>query len=94
MTPLSQDPSRPGLHFTVPSGHLNDPSGWALYVTGGLSGPVVFVIVLHVLAVSLLGSFRSGLKLALWHSLVVMCVLEAVSTGLLPARSGVEGSTS
>ena len=64
--------------------------GWALYVTGGIAGPVVHVIVLHVLAVSLLGSFRSGLKLALWHSLVVMCLLEAVTTGLLPARGGVE----
>ncbi|RFU22774.1 GGDEF domain-containing protein [Geodermatophilus marinus] len=65
--------------------------GWALYVTGGLSGPVVYVIVLHVMAVSLLGSFRSGVKLALWHSLVVMCVLEGVTTGHLPARGGVEG---
>ncbi|MBM7807358.1 diguanylate cyclase (GGDEF)-like protein [Geodermatophilus bullaregiensis] len=65
--------------------------GWALYVTGGIGSPVVYVIVLHVLAVSLLSSFRSGLKLALWHSLVVMCVLEGVTTGSLPARAGVEG---
>ncbi len=64
--------------------------GWALYVTGGIDSPVVYVIVLHVLAVSLLGSFRSGLKMALWHSLVVMCVLEGITTGSLPAR-GVEG---
>lgn len=65
--------------------------GWALYLTGGITGPVVYVIVLHVLAVTLLGSFRSGLKLALWHSLVVMCVLEGVSTGSLPAAGGIEG---
>ena len=65
--------------------------GWALYLTGGISGPVVYLIVLHVLAVTLLGSFRSGLKLALWHSLVVMCVLEGVTTGLLPAGGGIEG---
>ncbi len=65
--------------------------GWALYLTGGITGPVVYLIVLHVLAVTLLGSFRSGLKLALWHSLVVMCVLEGVSTGLLPTGGGVEG---
>src|SRR3712207_3366943 len=50
--------------------------GWALYVAGGISGPVVYVIVLHVICVTLLGSFRTGLKLALWHSLVVMSVLE------------------
>jgi diguanylate cyclase (GGDEF)-like protein len=65
--------------------------GWALYLTGGITGPVVYLIVLHVLAVTLLGSFRSGLKLAVWHSLVVMCVLEGVTTGLLPDAGGVEG---
>jgi two-component system, cell cycle response regulator len=57
--------------------------GWALYLTRGIAGPVVYVIILHVLAVTLLGSFRTGLKLAFWHSLVVMSVLEAVSTGAL-----------
>jgi diguanylate cyclase (GGDEF)-like protein len=44
----------------------------------------VYVIALHVLAVTLLGSFRTGMKMAFWHSLVVMSVLEAVSTGVLP----------
>ncbi len=58
--------------------------GWALYLTGGIAGPVLHVIVLHVLAVTLLGSFRTGLKLAFWHSLVVMSALEAVSAGVLP----------
>jgi two-component system cell cycle response regulator len=57
--------------------------GWALYLTEGVTGPTVYVIALHVLAVTLLGSFRTGLKLAFWHSLVVMSVLEAVSTGVL-----------
>src|SRR3954470_14672387 len=65
--------------------------GWALYLTGGVSGPVVYVIALHVLAVTLLGSFQTGLKLAFWHSLVVMSVLEAVSTDVLPqAGAGTE----
>ena len=65
--------------------------GWALYVAGGISGPVVYVIVLHVICVTLLGSFRTGLKLALWHSLVVMSVLKAVDTALLPAHGTVQG---
>jgi two-component system, cell cycle response regulator len=65
--------------------------GWALYVAGGISGPVVYVIVLHVICVTLLGSFRTGLKLALWHSLVVMSVLKAVDTALLPAHGVVQG---
>jgi diguanylate cyclase (GGDEF)-like protein len=65
--------------------------GWALYLTDGTSGPVVHLIAVHVLAVTLLASFRTGLKLALWHSLVVMSVLEAVGTHLLPAQPGVAG---
>ena len=65
--------------------------GWAFYLTGGTSGPVVHLIALHVLAATLLASFRTGLKLAFWHSLVVMSVLEAVGTGLLPAQPGVTG---
>ncbi len=65
--------------------------GWALYVAGGISGPVVYVIVLHVICVTLLGSFRTGLKLALWHSLVVMSILKAVDTALLPAHGVVQG---
>jgi two-component system cell cycle response regulator len=68
--------------------------GLALYLTGGVTGPVVYVIALHVLAVTLLGSFRTGLKLAFWHSLVVMSVLEAVSTDVLPqAGAGTEFDT-
>lgn len=59
--------------------------GWALYLTGGLTGPVVYVIALHVLAVTLVGSFRTGLKMAFWHSLVVMSLLQAVTTGVLPS---------
>lgn len=65
--------------------------GWALYLTDGTSGPVVHLIALHVLAVTLLASFRTGLKLTLWHSLVVMSVLEAVDTQLLPVQPGVTG---
>ena len=65
--------------------------GWALYLTGGLTGPVVYVIVLHLLAVTLVGSFRTGLKMAFWHSLVVMSMLEAVSSDVLPPAGGGTG---
>lgn len=65
--------------------------GWALYLTAGTAGPVVHLIAAHVLAVTLLGSFRAGLKVTLWHSLVVMSVLEAVGAGLLAPQPGVEG---
>ncbi len=54
--------------------------GGTLYALGGvdaLSGPVSMLVVVHVSAVSLLTSFRSGVKVAAWDSLVVLCVLEA-----------------
>ncbi len=57
--------------------------GWALYLLGATSGPVVHLIVLHVLAVTLLASFRMGMKLAFWHSLVALTLLQAVSTGAI-----------
>ena len=73
--------------ITLDAVHL----GWALYLTGGLTGPVAYVIVLHLLAVTLVGSFRTGLKMAFWHSLVVMSLLEAVTSGVLPqAGAGTE----
>ncbi len=65
--------------------------GWALYLTGGTAGPVAHMVPLHVLAVTLLASFRSGMKLAFWHSLIAMSTLEAVEAGLLPPVGAVIG---
>ena len=57
--------------------------GWAFRSLEGLDGPVGYVIVLHAMSVTLLASFRTGVKLALWHSLVVLMVLEADRVGVL-----------
>ncbi|GAA0808416.1 GGDEF domain-containing protein [Spirilliplanes yamanashiensis] len=60
---------------------------WAWYRLDGLDGPVSLVIVLHTIAVTLVTAFRTGAKIALWHSLLAVAVLDAVSAGLLgPAR--------
>ena len=56
----------------------------AMYATGGTQSPVRFLIYLHLVAVSLLGSYRTGLKIALWHSLLLFVVLYAQAAGLLP----------
>jgi diguanylate cyclase (GGDEF)-like protein len=64
--------------------------GMAFHVLGGLSGPVPYFIALQTMGVSLLASFRTGTKLALWHSIVVLVVLEAEQTRVLhgvPQRS-------
>ncbi|HEU4673147.1 MAG TPA: EAL domain-containing protein [Candidatus Limnocylindrales bacterium] len=57
----------------------------ATYVTGGTQSPVRFLVYLHVVAVTLLASYRTGLKIALWHSLLLLVVLYAEAAQLLPA---------
>ena len=55
----------------------------ALHAYGGVTGPISALMVLHVCGVSLLTSFRSGGKVAVWHALIVLCVLQAEHVGLL-----------
>src|SRR5439155_610987 len=51
-----------------------------------------FLILLHLISVALLASFRTGLQLALWHSLLLLVVHYAQQSRLLeplPAAAGV-----
>jgi two-component system cell cycle response regulator len=50
---------------------------WCFHALDGLSGPMGYLVSLHVIGVTLLVSFRSGLRVALWHSLLALAVLEA-----------------
>jgi diguanylate cyclase (GGDEF)-like protein len=65
---------------------------WAMYVTGGTQSPLRFLVYLHLVAVSLLASYRTGLKLALWDSLLLMVVLYAQAALLVPAVDVVAGA--
>jgi two-component system, cell cycle response regulator len=56
---------------------------WASYVTGGSGSPVRYLIVLHLIAVALLASYRTGMKLALWHSLLLLVVYYGQDAELL-----------
>ncbi len=56
-----------------------------MYATGGTQSPIRFLIYLHLVAVSLLASYRTGLKIALWHSLLLFVVLYAQASRLIPA---------
>ena len=71
--------------------------GWASYLTGGTTSPLRYVILLHIGAVSLLASYRTGIKLAVWHSLLLFSLRNAVAGKLLvdtaPPSSVVYGST-
>ena len=56
---------------------------WTSYATGGTTSPVRYLILLHLIVVSLLASYRTGLKLALWHSLLLLVTFYAQEAGIL-----------
>ena len=62
-----------------------------MYATGGTQSPFRFLIYLHLVAVSLLASYRTGLKIALWHSLLLFVVLYGQAANLLPPVDVVPG---
>jgi diguanylate cyclase (GGDEF)-like protein len=57
---------------------------WAMYATGATASPLRFLVFLHLVGVSLLASYRTGLKVALWHSLLLFVVLYAQAAQLVP----------
>ncbi len=61
---------------------------WSGYVTGAAESPLRFAMVLHVVAVALLASYRTGVKIALWHSLLLVVAFYAQRDGLLDATAG------
>src|SRR3712207_4742950 len=56
---------------------------FAAYVTGGAGSPVRYLIILHLIAVALLASYRTGMKLAMWHSILLLVVYYAQDAELL-----------
>ena len=64
---------------------------YAMYITGATQSPLRFLIYLHLVAVSLLASYRTGLKVALWHSLLLFVVLYAQAAMLVPPVDVVPG---
>ena len=64
---------------------------FAMYATGATQSPIRFLVYLHLVAVSLLASYRTGLKIALWHSLLLFVVLYAQAAALLPPVDVIPG---
>ena len=62
---------------------------WLAYSTGGIASPFRYLVLLHLVAVVLLASYRTGLKLALWHSLLLFVVFHAQEAGILEEPRGV-----
>jgi signal transduction histidine kinase len=50
---------------------------WVTYATGGVQSPLRFLLFAHVVAVTLIASSRTGLKVAAWNSLLLLVVLYA-----------------
>jgi diguanylate cyclase (GGDEF)-like protein len=64
---------------------------WVMYLTGGTQSPLRFLVYLHLIAVTLLASYRTGLKVALWHSLLFFVVFYAQAARILaPLEPGSE----
>lgn len=73
---------------------LGDGLLFALLVqlTGGLATPVRYLVLLHVVIVTLVASHRTGVKLAIWHSLLALVVHEAIEIGWLAAPDVDDGT--
>ncbi len=72
---------------------------WASYLTGSLGSPIRYLVLLHLGAVALLASYRTGLKLAMWHSLLLyglynaQLVPDGADRGVLDATGTTLGGT-
>lgn len=78
-----------GRHLYVVAGMLLADGvylAWIMYLTGFVQSPLRFMLYLHLIAVTLLASYRTGLKIALWHSLLFFVVFHAQLAGLLDPR--------
>ena len=64
----------------------------ASYATGSTQSPIRFLTYLHLVGVSLLASYRTGLKVALWHSLLLFVVLYGQAAELMPAVDVLPGA--
>lgn len=54
-----------------------------IHYSGGVGEPLAYLVAVHVVAVSLLASFRTGLKIAFWHSLLALVMTRAQEAGVL-----------
>jgi two-component system, cell cycle response regulator len=61
-----------------------------VFVTGAATSPLRYLLLAHVVVVALVASYRTGLKLAIWHSLLLLVLHEAAEVGLLAAWPDVD----
>ncbi|WP_067501711.1 diguanylate cyclase [Actinoplanes sp. TFC3] len=81
LTRVGRQTALTALTVTLLGDGLVLAAGWL--ELGDLHGPVGTLIMLHAIAVTLAASFRTGVKIALWHSILALLVLNAGAIGLL-----------
>ncbi len=59
----------------------------AIGATGGASSPLALLLGVHVVGVTLACSYRTGLKLAIWNTLLFLWVTQAIQAGLVPGAA-------
>ena len=57
---------------------------WVMLQTGGTESPFRILVYAHIVAVMLAASYRTGLKIALWHTLLYLLMFEAARGDILP----------
>ncbi|MCU1602336.1 MAG: diguanylate cyclase [Frankiales bacterium] len=60
---------------------------WAAYLTGATTSPLRYAMLLHLGAVCLLASYRTGIKLAVWHSLLLFTIRNMIAGTVLTETS-------
>jgi diguanylate cyclase (GGDEF)-like protein len=58
------------------------------YGSAGFASPLQSLIVLHLVAVALVASFRTGLKVAIWHTLLLSVTFELQRAGVIHPAGG------
>jgi two-component system cell cycle response regulator len=57
---------------------------WAMYATGGTTSPLRLLVYVHLVAITLLVSYRTGLKIALWDTLLYLVLFQVQAGALHP----------
>jgi len=63
----------------------------AAHFTGGVASPLRHLAIVHLAMVAMLASHRTGLKLALWHSMLLFVGHQLVEDGFLRDTSSIVG---
>ena len=66
---------------------------WISWATGAESSPLRYLVFLHLITVALLASYRTSLKLAVWHSLLAYSVFRFQESGIAADGSRAEQAT-